>query len=89
MIDLTTPEMKKTREGFGRGLTDLGQRSEDVVVLVGDLTDSTMVSFFAEKFPEHKQAPVGGYRTDKAAGQGIRSRLVANREHGVDLLLAR
>jgi len=51
MIDLAKPEMKKTREGFGRGLTHLGQRNEDVVVLVGDLTDSTMVSFFAEEFP--------------------------------------
>ena len=47
MIDLNNPEMKKTREGFGRGLVDLGQQDERVVVLVGDLTDSTMVSFFA------------------------------------------
>lgn len=46
------PEMKKTREGFGRGLADLGRSNPDVVVLVGDLTDSTMVSFFAEEFPD-------------------------------------
>jgi transketolase len=52
MIDLANPEMKKTREGFGRGLVDLGQENEQVVVLVGDLTDSTMVSFFAQEFPE-------------------------------------
>jgi len=46
------PEMKKTREGFGRALAELGRSNPDVVVLVGDLTDSTMVSFFAKEFPE-------------------------------------
>jgi transketolase len=45
-------EMKKTREGFGRALVDLGERDPRIVVLVGDLTESTMVSFFAERFPE-------------------------------------
>ncbi len=45
-------EMKKTREGFGRALVDLGARDPRIVVLVGDLTESTMVSFFAERFPE-------------------------------------
>jgi transketolase len=44
--------MKKTREGFGRALVDLGERDPRIVVLVGDLTESTMVSFFAEKFPD-------------------------------------
>jgi len=46
------PEMKKTREGFGRGLVELGHSHPDVVVLVGDLTDSTMVGFFAKEFPD-------------------------------------
>jgi len=45
-------EMKKTREGFGRALVDLGQQDPRVVVLVGDLSESTMVHFFAERFPE-------------------------------------
>ena len=45
-------EMKKTREGFGRALVDLGERDPRVVVLVGDLSESTMVHFFAERFPE-------------------------------------
>ena len=45
-------EMKKTREGFGRALVDLGERDPRIVVLVGDLSESTMVSFFAERFPE-------------------------------------
>ncbi len=45
-------EMRKTREGFGRALVALGERDPRVVVLVGDLSESTMVSFFAERFPE-------------------------------------
>ncbi len=45
-------EMKKTRVGFGHGLVDAGEKNENVVVLVGDLRDSTNVNFFAEKFPE-------------------------------------
>src|SRR5258706_1489807 len=45
-------EMRKTREGFGRALVDLGERDPRVVVLVGDLSESTMASFFAERFPE-------------------------------------
>ena len=49
---LAKPEMKRTREGFGHGLLDLGQQRSDVVVLVGDLSGSTNVSFFAEKFPD-------------------------------------
>ena len=45
-------EMKKTREGFGRALVALGEKDPRIVVLVGDLSESTMVHFFAEKFPE-------------------------------------
>ena len=45
-------EMKKTREGFGRALVDLGARDPRIVVLVGDLCESTMVHFFAEKYPD-------------------------------------
>jgi transketolase len=45
-------EMKKTREGFGRALVDLGEQDPRIVVLVGDLSESTMVNFFAERFPD-------------------------------------
>ena len=45
-------EMKKTREGFGKGLEELGEKNPNVAVLVGDLSESTMVHFFAKKFPE-------------------------------------
>lgn len=51
-MDLKKPEMKKTREGFGRGLVQNGHDNPNVVVLVGDLTDSTMTGFFAEEFPD-------------------------------------
>ncbi|NOT34452.1 MAG: transketolase family protein [Candidatus Eisenbacteria bacterium] len=44
--------MKKTREGFGRALVDLGEQDPRIVVMVGDLSESTMVHFFAERFPE-------------------------------------
>ena len=45
-------EMKKTREGFGRALVALGEKDPRIVVLVGDLSESTMVHFFAERFPD-------------------------------------
>jgi transketolase len=45
-------EMRKTREGWGHALVELGETNPNVVVLVGDLVESTMTSFFAEKFPE-------------------------------------
>jgi transketolase len=51
-VDLANPEMKKTREGFGRALVELGEKDERIVVLVGDLSDSTMVSFFEKRFPD-------------------------------------
>ena len=49
---LAKPEMKRTREGFGHGLLELGEKRPNVFVLVGDLSGSTNVSFFAEKFPD-------------------------------------
>ncbi len=45
-------EMKKTREGFGKALVALGEKDPRIVVLVGDLAESTMVHWFAEKFPD-------------------------------------
>src|SRR5258705_7418519 len=51
-VNLAKPEMKRTREGFGHGLVDLGEKRPEVFVLVGDLSGSTNVSFFAQKFPD-------------------------------------
>jgi transketolase len=51
-IDLAKPQLKRTREGFGHGLVELGETRPNVFVLVGDLSGSTNVNFFAEKFPD-------------------------------------
>ena len=45
------PEMIPTRDGFGKGVLELGQTNKDVVVLCADLTDSTRAGWFREKFP--------------------------------------
>lgn len=45
-------EMKATRDGFGEGLVEIGSRDKKVVVLTGDLADSTRVAKFGEAFPE-------------------------------------
>ncbi|HVP38905.1 MAG TPA: transketolase C-terminal domain-containing protein [Candidatus Saccharimonadales bacterium] len=45
-------ETRRTREGFGQALVELGERDPRVVVLVGDLSESTAVNLFAQRFPE-------------------------------------
>ena len=45
-------KMKATRDGFGEGLVELGQKRDDIVVLSADLTESTRAAWFKEKFPE-------------------------------------
>jgi transketolase len=51
---LFTPdvEMKPTRDGFGEGLLELGEKDTNIVGLCADLTESTKMNKFAEKFPE-------------------------------------
>ncbi|MDD5449669.1 MAG: transketolase family protein [Candidatus Omnitrophica bacterium] len=44
-------EMIPTRDGFGKGLLELGGLNKDIVVLCADLTDSTRAGWFKEKFP--------------------------------------
>src|SRR3989344_3531237 len=46
------PEMAATRDGYGKGLVEAGEKDERVVVLCADLTESTRSLWFAEKFPE-------------------------------------
>lgn len=41
-----------TRKGFGRGLVKAGEADENVVALCADLTESTQMHLFKEKFPE-------------------------------------
>lgn len=45
-------EKKSTREGYGEGLLELGQKDDRVVALSGDLTESTKTHYFANEFPE-------------------------------------
>lgn len=40
------------RDGYGKGLVKAGEKNENVVVLTGDLSESTRSHWFAEKFPE-------------------------------------
>src|SRR5437870_8500056 len=43
---------KSTREAFGLALAKLGETLPDLVVLDGDVHNSTRTDFFAKKFPE-------------------------------------
>lgn len=51
-IDFNKPKMESTREGYARGLVKAGEKNTDVVALGGDITSSTKVSLFKEKFPD-------------------------------------
>lgn len=44
--------LEPIRKGFGRGLARAGELDKNVVALCADLTDSTQISMFAEKFPD-------------------------------------
>lgn len=46
-----TPEMKATRDGFGEALLQLGRENGNIVVLSGDLEDSTRAEYFKKEFP--------------------------------------
>lgn len=41
-----------TRNGYGEALVELGDKNSDVVVLTGDLSDSTRAAAFQKKYPE-------------------------------------
>lgn len=45
-------EMRPTRDGFGEGLLELGEKNPNVVGLCADLTESTKMNKFAEKYPD-------------------------------------
>ena len=50
--DLLSPKKVPTRDGFGKGLVELGEKDDRVVVLCADLAESTRSHWFKEKFPE-------------------------------------
>ena len=45
-------EQVPIRKGFGQGLALAGEKEKNVVALSADLTESTQMHFFKEKFPE-------------------------------------
>ena len=47
-----TPDMAATRDGYGEGLLELGEKNPNVVVLCADLTESTKSQQFAQKYPD-------------------------------------
>lgn len=49
---LISPQLEPIRFGFGRGLLAAGQADDRVVALCADLTESTQMHLFAQRFPE-------------------------------------
>ncbi|OGM99847.1 MAG: transketolase [Candidatus Yanofskybacteria bacterium RIFCSPHIGHO2_02_FULL_41_29] len=45
-------QMVPTRDGFGKGLVEAGEKDQRVVALCADLSESTRFHWFAQKFPE-------------------------------------
>ena len=45
-------EQEPIRKGFGQGLAEAGEKNGNVVALCADLTESTQIYLFKEKFPE-------------------------------------
>ncbi len=52
ILDLKSLEQKATRDGYGQGLVEAGDKDPRVVALCADLTESTRSESFAKKFPE-------------------------------------
>lgn len=44
--------MVAARDGYGKALVSLGEKNPNIVVLTGDLSESTRSQWFAEKFPK-------------------------------------
>lgn len=70
-------EVQPTRAGFGTGLLELGEKNPNVVALAADLTESTQVNKFAEKFPERFfQTGIGEQNMAAiAAGLGVSGKI--------------
>jgi len=51
-VQLDNLKLEATREGYGKGLVELGEKNENVVALSADLPDSTRAIYFKERFPE-------------------------------------
>lgn len=52
VLDKSKVEQKTTRLGFGEGLVIAGEEDKNIVALCADLTESTQINLFRNKFPE-------------------------------------
>lgn len=52
LLDTKNVQMVPTRDGFGKGLVEAGEKDQRVVALCADLSESTRVHWFVQKFPE-------------------------------------
>ena len=51
IFDKKALEQGPTRDGYGKGVVEAGEKDERVVVLCADLAESTRSHWFREKFP--------------------------------------
>jgi len=52
LTDTKNIQLVPTRDGFGKGLVEAGEKDQRVVALCADLSESTRFHWFAQKFPE-------------------------------------
>ncbi len=52
IFELAKLEQKPNREGYGLGLAEAGEKNQNIVALCADLTESTRMHYFRQKFPE-------------------------------------
>ena len=46
------PQYGTTRDGFGKGLVEAAEKHPNLIGLCADLTESTRMEWFADKYPE-------------------------------------
>lgn len=51
-INLNNIKFKPSRDGYGEGLVEAAEKNEDIVAIGADLTASTRVDWFRDKFPD-------------------------------------
>jgi transketolase len=52
VMERTSVEKKKTRQGFGLALKQLGRENPNIVALTADVKGSVNVNYFADEFPD-------------------------------------
>ena len=51
-FNIKNPPLVPSRDGYGKGLVALGKKNKNIVALCCDLTDSTRVEWFKQKYPK-------------------------------------